>query len=271
MLWDQTSDLPTALGRFSAGYFLVIILNFLLITALVILLWRKQLLNDYMRMKGWRLVHIQALLFCLAAGMLILPALRPVDWRAMNYLTVSGVMFLFATVWQAPKLRESPALRQLMAASVGLGLVLYATTAAVVFAQLALTGIVFDRTMGFVPALLAAAGFVFGCTVGCAIQSGSPGSAQFRALQALAAAVILAIMLNIALAQARQIPRFQQFALEWDARHEQIQDGKQRGLAVVEVTPLTIDLEKEVSTKAVDEQNCSKRFYGAIALARAET
>ncbi len=270
VIWDHASDLPAVLGRFSAGYALVIAINLLLTSAFCILLWRRRIINDHLRRRGWGATHLWALAVLVVAGLVLLAEARSIHWRALVYLTASQSSILLAMLWQSRALAAEPLCKRLLFATFAFAFLAYIVTAAVIFVELLLEHVIENRTMGFMSVFCAIAGLLMGMTMGCAIRAQRPAPAPLRVIQAGFAFVILALALNIAREQAALMPRFRQFAQEWDARHAQILADSQRGLQVIEVQPLSVDLEKEISRRAAYEEPCSNIYYGVKDIILAE-
>ena len=263
LLWAHTSDSPQLLGRFSLSYSVVICLNAAFILCFAALIWQRRRINAHLQRRAQR-----RLLFCLALLMMTLPLfaltqLRGIHYRAASYLFLSALTLLVILGAHLPggALHKRSGLLAYGIAAI--------CTAAVIGTALFGRGFVTPRVLAPGAFLLVISGLVWGGCLGCQLKSGALPPAGIRWLERAGCVLILTIGIGIVLGQARLIPDFYAYAVQWDARHQSIIAQRDSGQTPITTAPLQNDLADyvQVTTMADDPTNrCAERYYGVDAI-----
>lgn len=265
LIWLHSSDNPQLLGRFSAGYASVVAINALLIVSLLALLRLRRRLNKAYASSQNSDLFTAALLLTLVAGLLALTQVRSIHWRAAAAIVITAHSLLFMLLWQLSGLLSRSSGRSLTGLPLFSYVLIFIPIAAVVFANLYVTGSLAERSLAFAPYLLALQGALWGGVLGYALSlrsAPSLGAARpLKSMQlgALATAAILA--LGIALNQAGNIRPFQQYAQDWDARHQALVQARAGGQLKVTVAPFSFDLERYISEVDSRYDGCPLKYY----------
>ena len=255
-LWSHLSDSPSVLGRYSTSYFVVIACNAALIIGMALLL------RQHRRGHGILARHFYILPCVLLAVILLLFALtqiRIIHWRANTFLWASVHSLLAVLVWQLSSHLPRGVARRF---AVGIGC-LYITswlgTAAVVLAVNTCCKEDILRTYTFLAHIVAWQGLAWGLALGLALKN----SAQTNRLLKIGA-LLVALWLggtivgdNLAL-----VPKFQQYAHEFDMRHAYILKQRQTGQQKFTFAQLSFDLPRYLGVAPLDTHPCPLYYYG---------
>ena len=88
---------------------------------------------------------------------------------------------------------------------------------------------------------------------------------MFGSLRLVCVGIVSAVGLGMMLGHAAQIPDFQTFAREWDARHREIIDMRDAGITIIEVAPLTYHLGELVGKRPLGTEPATtfaETYYG---------
>ena len=265
MLWSHQSDYPSILGRFSGGYFVVIVLNAGLLLSLALLLWRRN------QTDAWLENHAHVLPLVLLAVILLLFALtqvRSIHWRANTYLWASAHSLLVVLAWQLSFHLPSSATKRF---AVGMGCLYITTwlgTGGVALAVHACCKEDILRTYTFLAHLNAWSGLAWGVYLGWVFKASAQSN---RLLKTGALVVALWLGGAIVVDNLALLPKFQQYASEFDARHVYIvehRNAKQRQFAFA---PLSFDLPHYASVAPFDTHHCPLLYYDIDSITLAET
>ena len=254
MLWQHQSDHALILGRFSASYFLVVVINAGILLALAF-----QLAGGRRGERAWkRLAHPGVWLAALLL-LALLTQLRSIHWRAYVYLWLSFHSLLPVLIWQ-----QTARLTPSQARRVGAGLaILYATTllgmaAAVVSVFLHSIGD-YPRVYTFLAFFNAWIGLCCGLIVGLSLQG---GGRPIRALQGVALVFALWLGGGIAADNLALLPDFQRFSQAFDERTEMILAGRAAGQRQFTFAPLPYDLPRELGLMRLHHRHpCVLTYY----------
>ena len=270
LLWMHISDSPQLLGRFSYGYVSVIVINALLIVSLLVLLRLRSDLIAFLATRQIGDLIIPAVTLSLVLFLFALTQIRSIHWRAAAYLLITSHSMLVVQLWHLScsfSVSTARALTSLISASYVLT---YLSIAAVIFANIFVSGVVFVRTMAFAPYLLAMQGISWGICLGYALNShlvaAVSGARLLKLIQRGTFATASVIALGIALGQAQKLPSLQLYAREWDTRHEAIIRAHDAGARTLSVPPLSFSLEKSIGAARMEQTDCAELFYDLEAI-----
>ncbi|MCY3832555.1 MAG: hypothetical protein OXG85_06030 [Chloroflexi bacterium] len=260
MIWQHQSADASLLGRFSAAYFLVILGNAALIASLALCLWRRERINGLLRERG---ILAPAAALGIILLLFALTQFRSVHWRAQAYLWISCYSLLLALAWLL--LAQLPAAK-VRGFTIGMGCLILANwtaIAAVAFAGHYFTPTDTARTFTFAAHLTLWQGLAWGLFLGYAIASGHlAASARVRWwLQGVVLVVVLALSARIVADQVALLPKFQQYASEFDARHASIIEQRAAGIRQIAVAPLSFNLERYLKVARLQSNDCPLLFY----------
>ena len=249
LLWLQISDSPQWLGRFSSRYMVVVILNVLFILGFMVLLWQRKRVYAQLQRRGrGRLIigHIIGLALIFALLFLSAQVNRSIDRRSAAYLLMSLLTFLIVLTWHLLYMVPSAAARRfgwLALCSYSIG---WACIAVVVFVSMYGAGHVQPRALAAGAYLLVAPGLLWGAWIGVLLKhdllSSRSGQTGAKLLKLGCLVIVLVGAVGIVLGQAALLPKFQLYAGEWDARHQEIITLRDSGQDHIETTPLTWNL-----------------------------
>lgn len=255
IIWSHQSDTPSLLGRFSTGYFVVIACNAALIIGMGLLLRQHRAQPRLPRR------HFYLLPCALLAVILLLFALtqlRGISWRANSYLWASICSLLVVLAWQLSSNLPRSLARPF---AVGMGC-LYITswlgTAAVAIAVSAYSKEDILRTYTFLAHLVAWQGLAWGVALGWMLKSS--GQTQ-RLLKIGALLVVLWLGGAIVCDNLALVPKFQQYAQEFDARQAYILEQRQSGQQKFTFARLSFDLPRFLGVAPLDTHPCPLYYY----------
>ncbi|MDE2818509.1 MAG: hypothetical protein OXI40_02125 [Chloroflexota bacterium] len=275
LLWTHVSDDLHFFGRFSAAYLLVVALNLILIVGFLVAIRQRDRLGQWlseMPSANWKIISlvlfIVALLFALTQA-------RSIHYRAASFLFTSAISLLYVGTGQLDMVAKLPQIRQLQCLSLFALVIALISLAAIVFTALIGRGFVDARILAPASFALVLPGLLWGALYGIALGQ-SAGLANARLILPVRLCLTLAVLitLGIVIGNGTLIPGFQQYAGEWDARHQQILSLRDAGHRSVEVAPLEFDLADYVgvTTLGRDPSNrCALRYYDLDALAVRES
>ena len=248
LLWSHTSVSAMFFGRFSPSYLLVILANLALILGLLLLLWRRDAINSQLRqIDAATPAATTVFLFVLTcAFVLILTHVVDIVDLAHHYLISSALVML--TILGRKQLVAARPLSvwQLGVLAPLLLVVACACLAGLAFVALYGQGYVISRILEPVASLVVISGLIWGAFLGCVFRASArsnlAGNVALNALRLVCVGIVSAVGLGMMLGHAAQIPDFQAFAREWDARHRKIIAMRDAGSSIIEVAPLTYHL-----------------------------
>ena len=275
LLWLQISDSPQWLGRFSSRYMAVVILNILFVLGFMVLLWQRKRAYAQLqrRERGLIIGYIIAALSIFGLLFLWSQISIGADRRSAAYLLTSLLTLLIVLTWHLLYMVPSAAARRfgwlaLCSSSIG-----WACIAVMVFVSMYGAGYVQPRAMAAGAYLLVAPGLLWGVWIGALLKhdslSSRSGQTGVRLLKLGCLAVVLVVAAGIALGQAALLPKFQLYAREWDARHQEIVTLRDSGQDHIEVKPLTWNLADyaAITTVTTDLTDCAPRYYEVKSIA----
>ena len=271
LLLMQLSDNPQVLGRYSWRFALIIAVNIILILVYLLVLLRRNRLNDFLCKQDQAvLIGILALgfgfvVFALAAilhnsGM---------DDRSRLYLSLTTLTILLTVTQQL----LSVAPTQVAYKSAWMAILLYASAIVITFVLAFVAmygrGFVTARIMATANFLMVVPGLVWGAflgyTIRCKFGSVGSGGYSLRLLQLLCLVIVFFIGSRVFFTNAARVPDFQRYAEDWDAQHESIIEQRDAENRQIEVPRLPFDLAVEMHVSALDESpsdECAKQYYG---------
>lgn len=265
MLWSHQSDYPSILGRFSGGYFVVIVLNAGLLLSLALLFWRRRQVNT------WLGNHSHIVPCALLAIILLCFALtqfRSIHWRANTYLWASVHSLLAVLAWQM-----SSRLPGAWARRFGIGIACLYTIAWFGTAGVALAVFLHSkedilRTYTFLAHLIAWQGLAWGVYLGWALKASTQMNRLLKTGALVVALWLGSTMVgdNLAL-----LPKFQQYAREFDLRHAYIVEHQRAKQRQFTFTPLSFDLPRYMSVAPFDTHHCPLLYFDIDSITLAET
>ena len=176
ILWAHTSDATQILGRYSAAFFLVILLNLAQILVLGLLLAFRQRADRILRQSesSWR-AYISAVL--LAALMLFaIDQARSIHYKAAAFLLCSAIAWLCLLLWQLADRRpdrESRLWRCLPLFAIGAALFSYL---ALIGMSLFALGFLSERILAGAAFLQVSSGAIWGLGLGLLLRRGGFGA-----------------------------------------------------------------------------------------------
>ncbi|MCY4147616.1 MAG: hypothetical protein OXF90_14285 [Chloroflexi bacterium] len=256
LLWSHHSDYPSILGRFSMGYFVVIAINAALLIGVALLLWQRRRIESIL-IRHAHIVPCAALAIILL--LFTLTQIRIIHWRANTYLWASIHSLLVVLAWQLSLTCRSSTVARRFAVGIGsLYVIAWLGTAVVAFAVYFYSKEDILRTYTYLAHLNAWSGLIWGAFLGYLLNAVS-GRHKWLKVGSLAAALWLGYTIvagNLAL-----LPKFQQYAREFDARHAHISELRQAGQRQFVFAPLSFDLPRYMSVAPFDTHHCPLFYY----------
>lgn len=261
LLWSHTSDETVWFGKYSTVYFAVIACNAILIGGLLLLL-RKQNLYDaiFTRFCGV-LPCIALLLIC--ATVALTNQHRGIHWRAYIYLWLScqSMLFVIAVLlsWHLPRLYR----RGFYISLASLFVITSLSIAAIALTGQVVSGADIKRTFTFANHLIVWQGLAWGLFLGssikaCCAQTRGRGLWLLRSSALLTMALLLFGIIGDQLAL---LPKFQQFARDYDQRHLSILSQRESGERRIKTAPLAFDLARYLNVSTVHANLCAAQYY----------
>ncbi len=266
VLWSHISDNPQVFNRYSFAFASVLAINAALIAALLLLLWRRDsggVLGSGAA-RGWQVYSSAWLLVVL--GIFGLTQLRSIDERAATYMFLTALSLLGVVCWQLLIAQPGRSVSRL-----GLGALCWLlTTAAVTTATVSVAlygqGTVVPRILTASVCVQVIGGLVWGVWLGVLVKRvatlrGMP-SWWTAGIQALCFGLVALLIMGMALALAGPIADMQEFAQEWDARHQLMLELRESGAADLEVPLLEFDVTRYLCCSNETSRDKANFFYG---------
>jgi len=260
LVWLHQSADASILGRFSAAYAVVILCNAALIVGLAFTLWQRERVNGFLREREY---FVPAVALGIILLLFALTQFRSIHWRAQAYLWISCYSLLLVLAWLL--LRQLP-VSKIRGFIIGMGCLIlasWAAIAAVAFAGHYFTPTDTARTFTFAAHLAVWQGLAWGLYLGYTIGVGkaTAGARLRRWLNCLALLAVLALSARIVAEQLSLLPKFQQYASEFDARHASIIEQQAAGKRQITVAPLSFNLERYLKVARLQSNDCPLLFY----------
>lgn len=263
--WHHQSDQPILFGRFSAAYTYVIAMNALLIlgAALLLYLQRRAASEQRVVAKAVATAGLVGILLCFAPTQL-----RDLHWRAYLYLFLSTHNLLILLGWHVARWLRSGHAQHF---TIGLGCLYFLILAGAVV--VALTVSMFsrndiDRTYTFLAHLFAWLGLGWGLALGWTFRS-MVGSRKLLAAGALLVAVMLTS--SIVIENMTMLPRWRQYAIEFDDRLATIIQSRANGQRDLVFAPYSFDLTRHLRIGPMHEDAYFMQRYDIDSITLAET
>ncbi len=270
LLLGQVSDDPRVLGRYSAGYSVVLLANLGLIFSvglLALLRSRASLFVAGHRASSSRLGALFLLAFLMVSALTLI---RGVDWRVSTYLYLTLLALLISLTWQWSYLLPRSVARRAWIAIFASSAVAVLTTLVILFFAFFASGSVWPRILSFMPHVFILAGLIWALALGHTTNylggSSRDVAASANGLRLGSLFVVLVIGASVMLDHARLIPSFQQYSAEWSVREQQIIAERERGQRTIYVAPLSFDLEYYVDIDRLHRSACPKQYYDIDAI-----
>ena len=271
LLWLHVSDNREILGLFSVRFATLIVLNLALIVLFVVALRFCRRINMALSGGdvGLLLIWLSLAFGIVIAFLMIVIRTEIFNEKARLYLSATAALFLILIVHQL--LSASPSSMTLRYGWLafllfGSGIV---CALALVFVALYGRGFATARILTPVAFLLVMPGLIWGLYLGhiirCSVTDAIESKRWLRILRVACLSVILIIGGHIVGANAALISDFQQYAREWDERHQSIIKQRDEGQLRIEVLPLTFNLSAFMHVSTLDESpsdECAQMYYG---------
>ncbi len=275
MLWSHTSDNPQILGRFSAGFAIVLLLNAALVMSLVALAGGQARVNRRLREGVSSFGVLPGVAMLVIVSLFAMTQLRGVHWRASTYLFLSCNLILALLLWLiAPSLPR--AVRRRLGLLVAIYFVIaFAANVAILIPQLHTYGFLQRRIPAFAPHSIALFGLIWGGVLGFALQRFRGAAVRSdlgrRWLRGTCLITAFVIGAGIVFGHLPLVSPFQQYAGEWQARHDHIIKERDRGSRTIRVESLTFDLDEFMQRRTIDGQTCPPIYYGVDRIVAVES
>ncbi|MCY4017969.1 MAG: hypothetical protein OXG39_01040 [Chloroflexi bacterium] len=270
LLWTHVSDDLRFFGRFSAAYLLVVALNLIMIVGFLVAIQQRDRLDQWLSEAPTANLKLISLVLCIVALLFALTQARGIHYRAAGFLFTSAISLLYLGAGQLDAPAKISQIRRLQYLSLFALVIALISLAAIVFTALIGRGFVDARILAPVSFTLVFPGLLWGSLYGIALSQIAQlaNTAPILSVR-LCLTLAVAIAFGIVIGNARLIPGFQQYAREWDARHQQITSLREAGHRSVEVASLEFDLADYVgvTTLGHDPSNrCALRYYDLAAI-----
>ena len=268
ILWTHVSDLPQIAGRFSYAFSTVVAINLgAVVLLLFTLTWRKRI-DGLLRTKPNGLMMYSFVVLLCVVALFLMTQLRSIHIKAYTYLLISALTLLGALAMQLSHIVADRRAKQFALPAALSYIMLVAVTAAVAGATIYARGWIAPRGLAPIAYMHVVIGLIWGAYIAFLVQrSRAMSGADQRWITmngAIGLVLVLAVSAGITFGHAKQIPDFAAFARDWDARHQQLIQARDRGIRHVEVPPLEFNLgrfllDKQVTAKI--EKNCVEQYY----------
>lgn len=275
VMWTHSSDSTQFLGRFSAGFFLVVCLNLAQSLVFALLLVFKRRVNELFRdLESLWPVYISAI----QLAVLLLFAMgqaRSIHYTAATYLFSSSFALLCLLLWQlADRFPDTDSRRWRLLPLFASGLALLSYLAMVALSLVTL-GFLSERILAGASFLHVASGVAWGLSLGILMRRSGivtrPDGEASRLYRSGAALVVVVLAAGIVIGQSQRLPELAAFATEWDARHQEIIRQRDSGSAAIVVPELSYNLGDIVYRLHIFDDNhnkCPKLYYGVESITR---
>ncbi len=270
LLWTHVSDDLRFYGRFSATYLLVVALNLILIIGFLVAIQQRDRLDRWLSEAPTANLMVISLVLFIVALLFALTQVRSIHYRAASFLFTSAISLLYVGTGQLDTATKISQIRRLLCSSLFALVIALVSLAAIVFTALIGRGFVDARILAPAAYALVFPGLLWGALYGIALGQ-IAGLANTGSILPVRFCLTLAVLitLGIVIGNARLIPSFQQYAREWDARHQQILSLRDAGHPSIAVAPLEFDLADYVgvTTLGRDPSNrCALGYYDLAAI-----
>ena len=259
LLWSHTSDETIWFGKYSTEYFAVIVCNSILIGSLLLLLRKQKLYDAIFTDLCCVLPCIALLLICAIVS--LTKQYRGIQWQAYVYLWLScqSMLFVIAVLlsWHLPR----PYRRVFYGSLSSLFVITCLSIAAVALTGQVVSGRGIKRTFTFANHLIVWQGLAWGLFLGssikaCCAQTRGRGLWLLRSSALLTMALLLFGIIGDQLAL---LPKFHQFARDYDQRHLSILSQRESGERRIKTAPLAFDLSRYLNT--ANGIRCAAQYY----------
>lgn len=225
VLWTHRSDSLLILGRFSAGFALVVAINALAIAILLALLWRRNSLVPALNRPNGLAIYCGSIL--LTVGLIFaLTQARDINFKAASYLFVCAVSLLILLAGQLASLADEPRLNALFRLSALITVGAFLILAAILAIKLWGLGRIVERTMSPVTYVVTLAGLLSGLSLGALIDHAArmtgAKAVWLRWIRLGCLLIVLAIGAGMTIGQGQRISQARHHAEIWDAAHQEI-------------------------------------------------
>ena len=268
ILWGHSSDTARILGRFSTGYFGVILIHAGFLVLGIFVLFKREWIEEQIQKRKYGWMGVLTVLGCIFLGLFMLTQGRNIHYRASNFLIMSAILLLvgFASlVSQTGTSKKSARASYLILAS---HLIVLILVGAITFTALFGRGFLTPRILSPVAYLLVLLGSVWGVYLGFLLKQTLILSSLPRGFQLLTTRLMLALIvvasLGIFVGQASLIPDLQTYVNDWDKQHQEILTLRESGQLNMEMYPLEVDLANiiQVTNLSQDPANrCALDYY----------
>ena len=271
VIWTHSSDEALFLGRFSASYMFVVVLNLALATVLSLLILRFGQLQRFLRRDSRRPSSSVLMLVLVALALLALPQGRSVHITAQNHLFVTALSLLLIAWWEWAYVEARPTERWFALFALASTAVALLSVAALIVVPRYFVGVGAPRHWSAAAYSIVMLGLIWGFAIGFSCQS--LGELARARLKLASAAVLVIAYATIVVGQLRSLPSFMAFASEWDERHELLLDLQSSGLKHVAIPRREFDLAafilhgERVAEAGSEASEAIAQYYGFESIA----
>lgn len=264
ILWGHSSDTPQLLGRFSYGYFVVILIRAIFLMVMGWVLLKREWVESQIqkRKHGWHYCYIAV--GCLFLVLFMLTQWRSIHLKASNFLFINSILLLTGIAWQHQQALSTKRVDRVSCFVLACHIGVFILVTAVTFTALFGRGLVTPRILSPVAYLLVLLGGYLGFLLKQnLIVSTMLVSSKLRVMVVMASVIFLASG-GILIGHASLISDLQAYSSDWDARHMQILAMRDSGQLNIEVSPLKFDLADmiQVTNLSQDPANrCAEQYY----------
>ena len=277
ILWTHTSDNIQVLGRFSAAYMSVVMINAGFVIALWSLIRWRYRVDTMVREKNRCLPMFCGSILLVLVALFVMAQLRSIHYKAATYLFTSLLTVLGLCYWQiASTFADLLSLRVRMLPFVALAANAI-SIAGLVAASLFGLGFVSERILAPAAYIQVVLGLVWGVYAGILLRcSRLSKKTRFTGnywVEAVGLIVAFVIGFGILLGHGKLIPEFASYARQWDERHMEILRQRDSGREVIAVPDLTPNLARFLGVSTIydgSNNRCAKRYYGVDSIIEAE-
>ncbi len=263
ILWARRDSVPTdqQLSLIAA-----LCLDIVSLATLSLILWRKPRLDARLRQRKSSAMDLSLVMLAAAFALLAWTqhGATPAVSAAYLFSTVLSLLLLLAGCLLS--LAPDPRWRRfglITALTIPLAACAIALPVAVGLFGL---GFVYTRSLAFSALMQVLPGLIWGVYIGCLVQrSRLLTAASQRYVSALLLLCVLVIACSAVLTMAEQaqlIPDFAVYASDWDARHAQILELREKGAMHIEVLPYRYDMTSYITTSGQAFGGSHPYYYG---------
>lgn len=267
ILWGHSSDTPQLLGRFSYGYFVIILIHAIFLAGMIGVLLKREWVESQIQKYGWHYSYIAV--GCLFLVLFMLTQWRSIHFKASNFLFINSILLLTGIAWQHQQAISTKRVDRVSYFVLACHISVLILIVSVTFTALLGRGLVTPRILSPVAYLLVLLGLLWGGYLGFLLKqnlivSRMLVSSKLPVIVVMASVIFLASG-GILIGHASLISDLQAYSSDWDARHIQILAMRDSGQLNIEVSLLKFDLADmiQVTNLSQDPANrCAKRYYG---------